>query len=410
MTSDTQITHRVFIDESGGITGTGERNNFYVCTAVIVHGDNEAAVLNGIDNVRQNLANGAPLKSSSVGNRDQLRLKYLQELCKLPFSFVALITDKRRINPDSGLKYKKTRYKFIHNKLNAVLKKALTRIELVVDEHGSKEFQDECVKYFENNYESDLFGGVTVRYSDDLKEPLLQLADFIGGSLLYCFDPDRSTPVTPSFRELLRSCEAGISFFPIGRKIISQHNFGNEGINDELLQSVLNNAAYDFLSRHEKEHDGIVKMQMYTLQRLFGASEYGEGAQRCIFSDVILRELKELGFQVTKRNFTTDIIGGLRKEGIIISGSPYGYKLALSIGDITEYLDHDNSIIIPMLEKLRLAKETVKTGVSYDILAKPQFKILSDLVGVIDDCRLDEYGAGPEPDIEKITLITEDKV
>lgn len=327
----------------------------------------------------------------------------------MPFSFVALITDKRRINPDSGLKYKRTRYKFIHNKLNAVLKRALTRIELVVDEHGSAEFQNECVKYFEKNHESNLFGGITVRYDDDSNESLLQLADFIGGSLLYCFDPDRTTQEASGFRELLRSREAGIAFFPIGRKTVPQQVLDSEDLNNELLQSVLNNAAADFLTRHENKTHDTAKMQVYTLQRLFGASEYGSGTERCIFSDVLLKELRDLGFQVTKRNFTTDIIGGLRREGVIIAGSPYGYKLALSIEDILEYLDHDNSIIIPMLEKLRLAKETVKIGVDYDILAKPQFKILSDLVRVLDDFRLDEYGAGPEPDVEKIAMIPEDE-
>lgn len=410
MTSAASITHKVFIDESGGVTGSGDRNNFYVCTAVIVHGDKEAEVLRGVDTVRQKIASGAPLKSSSIGNRNQLRLRYLQDLCALPFSFVALITDKRRINPDSGLKYKRTRYKFIHNKLNALLKKALARMELVVDEHGTAEFQDECVKYFEKNCELNLFGGVTVRYADDSNESLLQLADFIGGSLLYCFDPDRTTQEASSFRKLLRTREAGIAFFPIGQKSVSPQALDNENLNDELLQSVLNNAADDFLNRHENDRNDTVRMQVYTLQRLFGASEYEAGIQRCIFSDVLLGELKEMGFQVTKRNFTTDVIGGLRWEGIIISGSPYGYKLALSLEDIVEYLDHDNSIIIPMLEKLRMAKETVKIGLDYDILAKPQYKVLSDLVEVLVDNRLTAYGAGPEPDIEKISMITDDDI
>ncbi len=399
-----QPTH-VFIDETGGLSGSEPSNAFYVCTAIIVENEHEEELNNAIRQICLQKRQGATLKSSAVGTRHKLRLDLLRELCKLPFSFLALVTDKRRLDEGTGLRYKKSRYKFLHGRLNRVLKSSFRPMELVIDEHGTEEFQNECIRYFEKNNERTLFSGVSVRYSRDEDEPILQLADFIGGSLLSCFDPTRKSDTSGLFREEIRKREAGVHFFPIGKMEEPGMPSFQDRPDAEKLRRFLNNTVYDFLETNASATDETIKMQVFTLVRLHGASQYEEAKDRCIFSEVLIKELSDEGFQVTKRSFTGEVIGGLRRAGIIISGTSDGYKLALTQNDISEYLDHDRTIIIPMLDKLIRAKESVLVGMNFDILQGEQHGELSCLVEALKDRKLDEYGKGPEPDVEHISMI-----
>jgi len=56
--------------------------------------------------------------------------------------------------------------------------------------------------------------------------------------------------------------------------------------------------------------------------------------------------------------------------GVVLAGSPNGYKLALRAADIGEYLEHTESIVQPMLTRVALARQSVKLDTSgrYDIL------------------------------------------
>jgi hypothetical protein len=278
-------------------------------------------------------------------------------------------------------------------------------MELVIDEHGTEEFQNECIRYFEKHNEPNLFGGVSVRYSRDEDEPILQLADFIGGSLLASFDPSRKSDFSVLFREEIKKREAGINFFPIGKMEEPGLPSFQDGPDTERLRRFLNNTVCAFLERNELSTDEKIKMQVLTLSQLHGASQYEEAKDRCILSDVLMQELADEGFQVTKRSFTGEIIGGLRRAGIIISGTSDGYKLALTPDDISEYLDHDRSIIVPMLNKLVRARESVLLGMNFDILQGKQHGELACLVDTLKDRKLDEYGKGPEPDVEHISMI-----
>ena len=91
-------------------------------------------------------------------------------------------------------------------------------------------------------------------------------------------------------------------------------------------------------------------------KRLFDASEYEETTRRYIYADELIEHLRKCGWTIGKRSFTEEVIGGLRKENIIIAGSPIGYKLALSLEDVNEYLEQARKSFFPCL-KLWLKQE-----------------------------------------------------
>ena len=90
----------------------------------------------------------------------------------------------------------------------------------------------------------------------------------------------------------------------------------------------------------------------------------------------------------------------MRRANIIIAGSPIGYKLALSIDDVNEYLEHDKKIILPMLDKLSKARKNILMLMKYDILQSPEYKDLNILINALSENNLNEYAKMEEYDID----------
>ena len=100
------------------------------------------------------------------------------------------------------------------------------------------------------------------------------------------------------------------------------------------------------------------------------------------------------------------MIGGLRYKGIIIAGSPNGYKLALNLEDINNYLAHDNNIVFPMLDKLKLARDQVNALIGHNILGG-EYESFDLLINALTTDQIRKYTA--EPDVEKIQMIEDTK-
>ena len=147
-------------------------------------------------------------------------------------------------------------------------------------------------------------------------------------------------------------------------------------------------------------------MQFQTLNRLFIARNYEEPADQWIFSEDLRRDLTEQNFEISKRAFTVKIIGGLRYKGIIIAGSPSGYKLALNLDDITNYLAHDSNIVFPMLSKLKLARDEIMSLAGYNILAG-EYQNFDAILTQLSAEQIRQYVE--EPDVEKMEMIKDDE-
>lgn len=405
MPETTQELTRVYIDESGGLMGAGLSDRFYVITAILVFKGEEQRLEDGIREVCKRHRSGATLKSSDIGGRDELRLKCLQDICKLPFVYIALAVDKQRLTKGSGLQYRRSRYKYLHERLNQYLSQSYSPVTIVIDKHGTEEFQQGCCAYFEKKHQKNLFAPIDFRYVEDQTEPCVQLADFIGGTLLQCIDPKKRTTFFEQYRNLLRDKESLLAFFPSGYMQTSGPTPPGACPDIEKLRVLLNNKAYRFLEEHENDADEKRKMQVHTLRRLYDVSSFESEDQRSIFSGKLISELRDQGYQLSPRAFTGEVIGGLRRDGIIISGSPSGYKLALSLEDINEYLDHDRNIIVPMLKKLILARRTPREGINFDILIDPRYFVLKNLIDVISANDMEAFGSDHEPDVETIRFL-----
>lgn len=399
----TTPTMHVFIDESGTVMSGTRESNLYICTAVIVSKNNKQAVIGGLSELIKKHKLGTILKSSSIGSNNQRRIAILRDLMSLEFSYLFLLTDKSKFLPDSPLeKYKKSRYKFLHKKLNWILEEKNYNLKVIIDKHGSDEFQQECLKYYQKNTQTLFSGTLDIDYADDKDEVILQIADFIGGSLMYCFDKDRKGEHSEQIRKILQNKEVGCEFFPRGTfSTIDTRPIPAADLEEQLYRQLYNNATL-FLDKTEESGDELEQMQYQTLNRLFIARCYEEPSRQWIYSEDLYEDLKEQSFDISKRAFTVKVIGGLRYKGIIIAGSPNGYKLALNLEDINNYLAHDNNIVFPMLDKLKLARDQVNALIGHNILGG-EYESFDLLINALTTDQIRKYT--DEPDVEKIQMI-----
>ena len=400
-------TMHVFIDESGSVMSGNGESNLYICTAVMVHDEQKQNVINGLSQIIKKHNLGEYLKSSKVGSNNERRIAILQDLVGLDFTYLFILTNKNKFSPDTPLeKYKKIRYKYLHKELNRILYDKGFGLNVVIGQYGTAEFQEECLKYYKKDVKN-LFGGeVKISYADDKQEALLQIADFIGGSLMYCFDKDRKSNKSEQIRKLLEPKEIGCEIFPRGRfSTIAQRPIPDAELEDQLYRHLYNKAA-DFLNKTEDSDDELEKMQFLTLNSLFIARCYEEDpANQWIYSDVLYNDLLKQHFEIGKRAFTVRVIGGLRYNNIIIAGSPNGYKLALTLEEINNYLTHDKNIVFPMLDKLKTARDQVKMLIGYNIL-NGEYESFDTLINVLTTDQIKKYTT--EPDIEKIKTIDDE--
>ena len=131
------------------------------------------------------------------------------------------------------------------------------------------------------------------------------------------------------------------------------------------------------------EYDGA---RVKVLQRLVEAYYLGEGS---IYSEE-LRAMVNADREkpLSEEAFLSVIIGEIRKEGIVVAGTKKGYKLATTVSDVAEYLNHTRLVIMPMLLKLRAARCLLKTSAEYDILMSPEYGDLKMILDAIDDSHL----------------------
>jgi hypothetical protein len=391
-----------FVDE----TGTNELDadkpgvsHLFICVAVLVDEQGLAATDAAVRALSQDLCSGAEISSKRIGTDHKRRLEFLQPLQPLPFGYLALVINKDRIPKDSGLRFKRSFYKYINRMLYERIAKTGQNLRIIADQIGGNDFMASFKAYLEARGLPSLFQQFDHLFAESTKTPLIQLADIIAGTLTYCFDPAKTGPYSAQLRELLRPREAGIQCWPwepIPESQPPQHGAAP----DDLLQRTLSERVVKFLTEHENSSDTERQMQAVTLSHLLFARQFEDRESQAIISDALMVRLRDQGFEeLHKQAFQSRVIGKIRDEGIILAGAADGYRLALTAADIQDYLDHDRSIIEPMLGRVLKARETVmsETGGTYDVLLGPANERLRRLAETLRDSQVETAVARHEP-------------
>lgn len=372
------MEYTAYVDETGthalDTLCTGE-SNLFICTAVLVKSEEHDRVELRMKYISAKYFGGAEVKSKNIGRNHERRMQVLKELDGTNFSFFSLIVNKDRIDRDTGLRYKKTFYKFVNKMLYERLFKEFGSLHIVADTIGGKEYMDSYKEYLSNKRLS-LFSTFTHCFKDSKTTPLLQLADLVTGTLGYCFVDTKIGPHSQGLREILRPRELYVQVWPLQRSL----HIGNVSCaNDEAILMSSQGRAQDFINGTDSVDDEFSEMRICVVNKLLFQHVFEFENKKSLSASELMDYLEGRGFErLSEPTFRSKVIGKIRDAGIIISGTSKGYRLAVSRQDIEDYLEHNRNIIEPMLSRLRRAQTVIKIDVSseLDILAGQNFQLL----------------------------------
>uniref|UniRef100_F4C8V9 DUF3800 domain-containing protein n=1 Tax=Sphingobacterium sp. (strain 21) TaxID=743722 RepID=F4C8V9_SPHS2 len=374
-----------FADEFGNNSFDFENQGSHFIVASVILSKNKVNELEEqAETIRKKYFQTGEIKSSKVGPNHARRIKILAELVKLDFTIYAIAVDKRRLFGE-GFKYKGSFYKFLNNIVYKELFRTFPDLSLVVDEHGSNDFMRSFKHYVEKNHVSDLFNQNEFQFAGSAKSVLVQLADFIAGSLGYCFDESKKSNNSKEILEMLKTKISSINYFPPQVSNVGSEAQIEDKSFDAVIAEISVRQARDFIDR--KAVNSIYDFDQINCAKLLLLYFNSYDVSRYITTKEILKHL-EIGREepITEHTFRTQVIAKMRDAGVLIasssSGERKGYKLPSNVRDLHKFVNHGKSVILPMLSRISKSRDKIllATQNQVDILAADSFADLRKLL------------------------------
>jgi hypothetical protein len=361
-------------------------SSHFILTAILFKEESFDYIESELEIIREKYFQTGEMKSSKIKN-DKRRNIVLNQILKLPIKVYSLVCNKEFLF-SKGFQYRKSFYKYLHKQLYKDLFFYYPNIKIIADEIGSSEFMKEFKDYIIKNSPNDLFEQSHFNFRSSKEFIPIQCADVICGSIARAYDDIYKDVRTNLYIKLLKDSSKllAINHWPI--EDIREHpSIQSKKFDEEISKIILAelNIIISFLSRDEKSDNYI--LQCKTLDYLLMEYLYGE-ENRYISANEIISHLCYLSEEELSKNyFRTNIIGKIRDYGIIIATSSNGYKLPSNINDISDYLDHNKSIIIPMLKRLLQCQKTISVATegALDIFDIAQYKQLGNIAEALKD-------------------------
>ena len=179
---------------------------------------------------------------------------------------------------------------------------------------------------------------------------------------------------SPNYLEMLRGKILSVEEFPNTKTpywgAVSEENRQF----DQDIYDLAVHRARSFIAEHEREI-GEKSLQVATLQYLL-FYVHNVNARTFISSHHLLNVLEDYTESKIRLNYLyRRIIAPLRDAGIILASSSQGYKIPVSVEDITTYINQTHMVVSPMLHRIEICRNLIKqqTGNNLDVLDDPAF-------------------------------------
>ena len=381
-----------YIDEYGAFGYQLDMPNVsshFIISAIIVNNEDLMLIQQKCEEIRRKFFQKGEIKSSKVGNNHKRRHLVLKELIKLPFRIFALVVDKKLIYPQSGLRYKKSFYKWLNNIVYSELSLNFKSLKIVADEFGSSDYMKSFYSYVRGKQKSirTLFGEEFDEESDIIfensKNSLVQIADFVSGSLAYNFDDKKKLEAEMNdYYSVLKTKINRIKVFP---ETVDSFQVDDSAIfakyNHDIAEICYKKAKF-FIEQHKQSSDDIVKQQVITLNYLLFRFMNND-MRRYIPTKELINNLVYSGFEkLSMQTFRNKVIAKLRDNEVIISSSKDGYKIPSTEEELYDFVNHGKTIILPMLARLRKCNDIIKMGTNGEVnlFDKAEYHSLKDLL------------------------------
>ncbi len=374
-----------FTDEYGAFGWDIENptvSTHFIITAVIVKESNLITFEHGAEQLRKEHFQTGEIKSKNVGKNHNRRIKILNDLLLLPFSFFSVCIDKKKCleNMNSkGLQYKQVFYKFMNNIVHKELRRAFKKVTIISDQVGRNEYMESFCQYVIKHQDMpNLWGDADFTFQDSKKDVRVQVADFLSGTLAYVFDKHKISPDAPDYWKMLQPKMNRVEIYP---KTYDSYILEESAIADDYDASIAKLCfaqAVKFIEHHADDEDEETQAQILVLKYLLFRFMNND-TRGYVYTSELLNQLANTGLhKISTATFRMRIIGRLRDKGVIIASSSKGYKIPSKTSELYDFINHDASIVIPMLARLKKCRDLIKLGTvnEIDLLDRTEYKDL----------------------------------
>lgn len=377
-----------FTDESGSFGWDLENKNtstHFIITAIIVKESDIDKVRTAVADVQNRYFPKGEIKSSKIGKKHARRKKILEDTLDIPYKIFAIVVDKELLKDSRGLQFKKSFYKFMNNIVHKELRAAFKNLVVVADEIGGSDYMQSFCKYVEEHSEiPNLYVDSEFSFQNSKAEVIVQLADLISGTLSFLYDKHKKTSDVPDYLSILNDKIIRVEQYPKTYKTYDLEKCALASEYDKDIAEICLHQAVDFINDHKDDDDELRQAQLIVLKYLL--FRFMNNDTRAYIPTGELRsQLMCTKYGAVKiQTFRNQIIGGMRDAGVIISGShnKKGYKIPSKRSDIEDFLSHNVSIILPMLERLKKCRDKIVLGTSgeVDLYQSDAYKELKNFV------------------------------
>lgn len=375
-----------FIDETGNCSLEVDKDgvsSHFIITAIIVDSSELEVLEKEVDVIREKYFGRGEIKSSSIGKNYTRRKQILEELKDLNFHHYSVIVDKRKVIKESGLKYKKSFLKYLNSLLHKQLKMYYPKLQLVSDQHGTKEFMDGFVKYVNSKSIPNMFEEYEFGFDNSKENVLIQLADLFAGTLSFKYEECKDNDQFNNFKQFLDEKCLDYVEWPFGYdNYLYEYEKDVSNKYDSVIYKNSIFVAVKYIKENENKEDMEVKDRVIVLKYLLTMLLIKEKS-RYVTSKELINNLKLFtGRDYTSQYFKTSIIAKLRDARVLISSSNKGYKIPECEKDIYAFVNQTSQMIMPMVNRLGKARNRilVATNNELDILDKPEYTYLKEIV------------------------------
>ena len=358
----------IFIDEFGDTsleTQDDVVSNYFILAATIVSNSEIEEVRTNVETLRKKHFQTGEIKSSKVGRKkDKRRIKILTDISRLDIKFYIVVIDKKKLKKTGGLIYKKLFYKFMNGIMYRTLFEVFPNAKVRADEHGYPEYMESFKKYVLDKKVPDLFDKITFESLNSKDDSLIQISDFVAGTISRIVDTAKLSENSEKFFSILKNQIIRIDEWPMKPSPYSGKIGLNHGTEfDEKIRELSFNQASIFVDKNSDSSDEQIIDQVNVLQYLLYHFKF-INSYDYVYGDKLLHYCK---YGQTKHYLHSSIIAKLRDCGVIISSCTKGYKIPANAEDLSIYVEQTHSKILPMLLRLDKANQKIKLATKKEI-------------------------------------------
>ena len=377
------IPINAYLDEFGGYGFEFDKEGVFskfIVSAVIIKRENLHQFQNAATCISTKLFQGKELKSSHLGNDEKRWVQVVAEIAKLDITIVALIFDKKKMTGIGLQTNKQSFFNHLHGKIDTELFTRYKNIAMHSDQYGTNDFMEAYRDFIYRKHPQTLFDYTSGTYcfADSKNSIGIQVADIVSGCFARIFEPKKKLSISQSLLDMLKSKVAFIKHWPEDYTPYSCSGIGSEEKEyDKKVSMHCYHLAARYVVTHRYDEDDAVRLKVRFLDQLIFHFDYSDRDRYLQTSEIAAYINKFSAQKKDSRYITRNIVGGLRQDGMIIaSANAGGYKIPTKLEDIYDYLNHCNSILVPMLSKIFTCHNIVKqlTLNNVNLLDKDQYK------------------------------------